>query len=599
MADSLGKLSVILSIDGQTFTAELDKAAGEVGKFKQQLDQGAGGIGGLASAAVGGAAGAVAGLVTQQLQGFAGRVEGAAESVAQLARESDRLGVSTETLKGLQLAAGPAAEGMSRILDHLSRELGAVREGSEEAAAKFRLLGLDGKALSGLPIDRALGAISDRFRTLPTAADRARLGFQLFGRNWAELAPLLAKGSEGFAAAQRRAEELGVTLSREAAGKVLDAKGALRELQAVTEAVGQSLAVVLAPAVKDAATGLSDMAAGAGGAKNAVADMAQGAEGPLVGLVALAENLGHSLNVSGRQFMNFASLFQGGPVVQGWLKDFLGGQQAESGGFAERLKKDLDEGIAALRKATPGGAAGPGGPDMAGRVGELTHKLQEQADAFGLSGSKAEIYKLKRDGATEADLRGLRAIDRELTLLGDITTGAAVGANAFEQFADRVEDLATALDKGAISGAAFQNTYAKLLDDLRKADAAKAAKLWEESLGPLGQFNSELADLSRLAAQGTVGFRLEAQGAYAAFESLEKSLGSMEIKAPGALTKDSAQATSVILENARRQSDNPQQRVERVLEQAKEIQQKHLDTSRQIFDELRRRGLVKGAAINF
>jgi len=601
---TVGELSVLLTINGEQFTAQLSKAQGDVARFKRQADQGAGGLGGLAgmagSAAIGGAAGALASFGESELRAFTTQIEAAADAVAQLARESDRLGVSTENLTALHLAAGPAAENMGHVLDRLNRELGAAREGSDAARDKFNALGLDWRALAEAPLDEAVGAIADKFQSLPTAADRARLGVQLFGRGWAELAPLLGKGSAGIEDARQRAEALGVTFSRDAAAKVLDAKAAMHEVELASNAAAQTMAIILAPAVKGIADSLADAIIQSGGVKGGLTSMVEEVEPQLIGLVVVVEQLAHSLRGASAAVGLFGdrSSFLKGAFRGAWAFLRREGEAPPEDSFAARLKKELEEGLKAARSATRGVGPAPG-EDLTARVDVLTRKLNVQASAFGLTARQAEIYKLQLEGATDAQLSDARAIDAHMTMLEDLTGNAVAGANAFEQFTNRAANLSSALNQNAISGKEFANVYGKLLEDLKKADAAKAAKLWEDALTPVQKFNAELADLGRLATQGKIGVEVEAAGALRAFEALEGTLGSPEVRAPGALTAGSKEALSVIAANARRRDEDPQKRVERVLEQSRNLQEKHLENLKGIYDELRRRGMVKGAAINF
>ena len=113
------------------------------------------------------------------------------------------------------------------------------------------------------------------------------------------------------------------------------------------------------------------------------------------------------------------------------------------------------------------------------------------------------------------------------------------------------------------------------------------------------KFNAELDDLSRLALKGTIGVQLEASGVFKAFETLRGGLGDLTAKAPGALARGSKEAEAVLRESRRAERDTPVEQVRRVLENSRAVQEKQLDVTRQVYEELRKRGMVKGAAINF
>jgi hypothetical protein len=286
--------------------------------------------------------------------------------------------------------------------------------------------------------------------------------------------------------------------------------------------------------------------------------------------------------------------FTGTGGLPPWLKDV----KPEKGSFAEMLSRDIDKALKALRKPSSA-LPPPGGPDLTAQTAALTVKLREQAEVFGLTSRQAEIYKLQMKGATAEQLGTARALDRQMTAMEQILSGTAAGANAYDQYRTRVDELNEALGRHIITQKEAKNVYTGLLEQLRKADMAKAAKLWEDALTPLQKFNAELDDLSRLALQGTIGVQLEASGAMKAFESLRSGIGDMTAKAPAALTKGSKEALSVIRESERADKDTVQNQIHRVLINSEEIQKKQVEATQKVYDELRQRGMVKGAAINF
>src|SRR5262249_42267415 len=110
-------------------------------------------------------------------------------------REAKRLNVTTEALTGLQLLAGGASEALEKGLFKMSRQLGDAASGGQEARAVFEGLGFSVEKLSAVPLDQALGQVSDKFLSLASPAERAYLAFQLFGKSGFELLPVLSRGS--------------------------------------------------------------------------------------------------------------------------------------------------------------------------------------------------------------------------------------------------------------------------------------------------------------------------------------------------------------------------------------------------------------------
>src|SRR6266849_1505123 len=64
--------------------------------------------------------------------GFIAFLHSGMKDVAALTMQAERLGISTESLAAIQLAAGPAFEGLAEHMGHLAHKLGEVVIGSQE-----------------------------------------------------------------------------------------------------------------------------------------------------------------------------------------------------------------------------------------------------------------------------------------------------------------------------------------------------------------------------------------------------------------------------------------------------------------------------------
>lgn len=192
--------------------------------------------------------------------GFVENIKGQMDAITQTTREANKLGIATEGLAGLQVAAGPAVDTLGTGLEHLSKELGDASRGSAEAARKFARLGLDAGELAKLPLDQALGQIADRVKDLSTPAEQMSAAFSIFTRHaGGEMLPLLQKGSAGLADAGRKAKELGLAFSALDAARVGKAQAALRTISQQVSGAFRGTAVALAPVMSEAFGGISEV----------------------------------------------------------------------------------------------------------------------------------------------------------------------------------------------------------------------------------------------------------------------------------------------------------------------------------------------------
>lgn len=238
MARGVGRLNVDLIARTAGFQAGMRKARGQMKRFHRQ--------GKLLS-----------GLMRKLVALFAvrqiinwGRAQ--AKAVDTLAKLSDRIGESTERLVGLQHAAnitGAGAERMAAGLDVLQKRLGEAAMGTGEARAALDALGLSVDELMRMSPADQFGLIADRVKGLSTQAEKAAVTSKLFSRANQDLVNTLELGSAGLAKMQRRAQELGLAISRTDAAEIEKMNDAMTELKAAWDGFARTTLVTIAPAV--------------------------------------------------------------------------------------------------------------------------------------------------------------------------------------------------------------------------------------------------------------------------------------------------------------------------------------------------------------
>src|SRR5262249_15140071 len=120
-----------------------------------------------------------------------GPLRGQMAAITETGRMAQRLGLAAETVAGIQLLAGGAADDVARSMFHTAHERGKAAGGAKEAADKFALLGLDARELARLPLDEALGKVADKVSLLPEGVQQATAAFEIFSKRGESMLPFL------------------------------------------------------------------------------------------------------------------------------------------------------------------------------------------------------------------------------------------------------------------------------------------------------------------------------------------------------------------------------------------------------------------------
>ena len=190
------------------------------------------------------------------------------QSVDQQAKLARQLDSTMASVRGLQLAASEAgveASVMDRAMEQLNSRLGEAQRGSGSAADALDRLGLSAESLAGMDIDERFATIADRAQELGLSS--AQLGDELrqMGIRQGEVIQLMQQGGDAIRNATRDIEGYGLALDATDAAKVEQANDALGRIGTVVEGVQQQMAVALAPVITTIAQRFNDAAVQAGG----------------------------------------------------------------------------------------------------------------------------------------------------------------------------------------------------------------------------------------------------------------------------------------------------------------------------------------------
>jgi hypothetical protein len=211
MGKGLGVLTLSLVTRIGGFTGPLDKASRTADKRMKEIERRANKFG-LALGASLVAAGTAAGYAIKQ----------AIDQADELGKISQKIGVPTDVLSGLNYAAklaGVATEELQNGLVRLTRFQADAAQGGKDSSRVFEALGIAVKDAGGnlRSTSELFQDFAQVFATLKDGPEKTALAVKVFGKSGADLIPLLNSGRTGLAAYAAELDSLGGTVTPEAA----------------------------------------------------------------------------------------------------------------------------------------------------------------------------------------------------------------------------------------------------------------------------------------------------------------------------------------------------------------------------------------------
>ena len=174
------------------------------------------------------------------------------ESVDALAKTSDRLGIATEKLAGLQHAASLAGvenKTLEKSLQNLAVGVSDAADGSGVAKDALIELGLSAGVLEKLPLDQQMLQVADAMQGVTTQADKVRIATELFGARGVSVLNMIGEGSDNLKEMAAEAEHLGISISRVDVAKIELANDAVTRAKSVFTGLGNQLATSFSPLI--------------------------------------------------------------------------------------------------------------------------------------------------------------------------------------------------------------------------------------------------------------------------------------------------------------------------------------------------------------
>lgn len=464
-----------------------------------------------------------------------------AKSATELSKTQRELGANAAGLSELQYAAtslGGTNADVNAGLKALNETLAEAAHGGFAAGDAFARLGLDAGKLSKVRVDAAFLAVAKSLAAVSDPASRAAQATQIFGSSAGKLLPLLSQGEAGLAKFASEAKALGVTLSDSEASAIEDAF-AFTALSSAFEGVSRQIASQLAPWINAASDAFKKFATEGGNVGDIVAAsfrfIAKGVAYAVDGVKIFRVGL------MGLEIAFDSLLLAGSKSIAGLLTaisklpDSLGG-----GKWAKDAAATIDTFAEGAKQAMK---------DTAREMRDLwkTQSATSQVDAF---------------------FDGLK---RKQTELSKTRVNVKTGGGSTDEFARNA------------------------------AQFAKAKSLIDSVKSPFEAFGETLRGLNSMIAVGAVGWDTYAKAAGKAVAELEKAHGMQDIRLAGAARQGSVEAYSAIVRSDKegdvRTRESVQDRVARILTEAKAIEKEQLANLRKIADALTDRAVVKEVMI--
>lgn len=178
-------------------------------------------------------------------------------SVDALAKTSDRLGIATESLAGLQHAASLAGvenRTLEKSLQNLAVGVSDAADGTGVAKDAFLELGLSAAILEQLPLDQQMLQVADAMQGVKNQADKVRIATDLFGARGVAVLNMIGSGSENLTKMAEEADHLGIAISRVDAAKIEMANDAVTKAKGVFTGLGNQLATAFSPVIQGIST---------------------------------------------------------------------------------------------------------------------------------------------------------------------------------------------------------------------------------------------------------------------------------------------------------------------------------------------------------
>ena len=184
--------------------------------------------------------GAIAGVVGAA--GFGAMISQSLKAGDAMGKTADKLGVATDALTGLRLAAertaGVTGTQLDTALQRLARRASEAAAGTGTLKAELEALGINVQAFNNLTVDEQFSQLGEAMQGVTNQGDRLRIAMAAFDVEGAALEATLAAGADGLDEFRDKAIGLGIALDRGAVAGIEAANDSLGDLSSIVKGIG-------------------------------------------------------------------------------------------------------------------------------------------------------------------------------------------------------------------------------------------------------------------------------------------------------------------------------------------------------------------------
>lgn len=268
---SLGTLTLDLVARVGGFTSGMTQAERAADKSLSAIEKRAYQFGQALGSGIKLAAGAALAGITALAAGLKVTID----DLDELSKSAQKVGITTEELSKLAYAgelADVSLETLVGSLGKLTKAQAAALDTGSKTAEVFDALGIAVKDADGnlRSSSAVLGDFAQRFKELGGSPEAVAAGFQLFGRSFQELIPLLKDGREGIEGAADELERMGGVISTETGVAAEEFNDNLTRLKTQFTSIMAQIAQQLLPVLVELTENFKGMAQNGDLARNAV-----------------------------------------------------------------------------------------------------------------------------------------------------------------------------------------------------------------------------------------------------------------------------------------------------------------------------------------
>lgn len=165
---------------------------------------------------------------------------------------SDRTSISVESLSRLGFAAKQSGVDMKTLEDGVFRMNRRVANAATEmgpAQRALEMLNINAADFAKVSPEEQMIQLADALNGMENQALAAQIGYELFGKSFQTMRPLLKQGAEGIKELTKQSDELGHTWSKDSANAATEYVDALSEFETSITAIKNKIGVALLPAL--------------------------------------------------------------------------------------------------------------------------------------------------------------------------------------------------------------------------------------------------------------------------------------------------------------------------------------------------------------